>query len=105
MAALAVAGLAGFWVKDGARGLLGFALGAAASAVSFWLLERMTGGLESGRIGRLRALLLGLRFLIIGGILYAILRMQEVRVSAVAAGLLLSVTAVTLANLYDWFRS
>ena len=105
MGALAVVGLTGFGVKDGLRGLLGFALGASASALSFWLLERMTGGLERGGISRVRALLLGLRFLIIGAILYAILRLHEVSVSAIAAGLLLSVTAVTLANLYDWFRS
>ena len=100
MLALALAGLIGFTLKDGRRGALGFTIGALASALSFWLLERLTTRLTTGR-----SILLGLRFLLIGGGLYAILRFNEVNTSAVAAGLLISVTAVTLANLYDWFRS
>lgn len=109
MIALYLLGVAGFAFKEGARGALGFTLGAAASAISFWFLHRMAAGLEAAAHGRVsspaKTALYSLRFLLIGGTLYAILRVYEVSLTAVAAGLFLTVAAITLANLYDWFFS
>jgi hypothetical protein len=109
MAILGVLGLAGSAALQGTRGFLGFLTGAVASALSFWLLHRLTGNVEAaatgGRVSALRVALLSLRFLVVGAGVYAILKTYEVSPSAVAAGLCLTVAAVTLANLYDWFRT
>lgn len=100
--ALGLAGLAYFTLRYGTRGAAGFLLGSAASVLSFYLLERTAFGVAANAA---RSLLLGLRFFLIGGALYAILQLYEVHTPALAAGVCLSVLAVTLANLYDWFRS
>jgi len=109
MAALGAIGLAGFAWRQGTRGAFGFLAGSAASTLSFWLLHRLTGNLEAAATGQRvsagRVALLSLRFLIVGIGLYAILRAYEVSLTGVAAGLLLTVAAITLANFYDWFRS
>jgi hypothetical protein len=109
MVVLGSAGITWFALQEGMRGLAGFLTGAAASSLSFWLLHRLTGNIEAAstgqRVSGFRVLLLSLRFLVVGAGLYGILRTYEVSRSGVAAGLLLTVAAVTLANLYDWFRS
>jgi len=109
MAALGAIGIAWFSWREGVSGAFGFLTGAVASAISFWLLHRLTGNLEAAAAGRHvspgRVALLSLRFLVVGIGVYAILRTYEVSLSGVAAGLLLTVAAITLANLYDWFRS
>jgi hypothetical protein len=109
MAVLGAGGLAASTALQGKPGGFGFLTGAAASAVSFWLLHRLTGTLEAAAGGEsvspLRMVLLSVRFLVVGAGVYVILKKYEVSPSAVAAGLCLTVAAVTLANLYDWFRT
>jgi hypothetical protein len=109
MAVLGAAGLLGFAVAQGLRGFLGFLAGAGASTLSFYLLHRTTAALEKAATGgsasTLSTVFFSLRLLLIGGALYAIVKSYEVSLTGLAAGLLLSVAAVTLANLYDWFHS
>lgn len=109
MAVLAALGLAVCTALQGRPGFFGFLTGAAASALSFWLLHRLTGNLEAAAAGQpvspLRVALLSIRFLVVGAGVYVILKKYEVSPSAVGAGLCLTVAAITLANLYDWFRS
>jgi len=109
MVGLTVPGLAASAAMWGVKGFFGFLTGAGASALSFWLLHRLTGSLQDAaagqRVGAGRVALLSLRFLIVGAGVYVILKTYEVNPSAVVAGLCLTVAAVTLANIYDWIRS
>lgn len=73
----------------------GFALGALASWVNFRLLKRVVEALGSNRPTRARvAVLAGLRYALLGGGGYAILRYSSVSLTATLLGLFVAVAAV-----------
>ncbi len=106
MLGLAGLGLAGWLIAKGVRGAVSFAAGAAVSSFSFWWLQRMVRGMEEaakgGRAKGASAVIHSLRILLLGGVLYVILRVYEVILPALVTGLLVAVAAITLEALYEW---
>ena len=100
-----VVGLAGtiaVLVAQGIRPASGFLAGAALSLLNFWGLARMTqalGGSSQPRV--LAGVLIALRYVLIGGIAYAIVKILGFTPLAVLWGLLAAFGAVILEILYE----
>jgi hypothetical protein len=109
MAALTAAGLplCGLWA--GWKGVTGFGSGAAVSWVSFTLLYKLAKDVESAASGRTgggaSVVLHALRYLILGGAIYVIVRLYGVFVPALALGLLVAVAASTIEAIYESFHA
>lgn len=106
MLVLAGLGVAGWLIAKGVRGAASFLAGAAVSSFSFWWLQRMVRGMEEaakgGRAKGASAVIHSLRILLLGSVLYVILRVYEVILPALVTGLLVAVAAITLEALYEW---
>jgi hypothetical protein len=72
----------------------GFALGAAISWINFRWLKHAVDSLSGKRARPRLAVLAGFRYLLLGGVAYAILRYSSISLRATLAGLFVSVTAV-----------
>ena len=95
MFAIAAAGLVLAWVWRGWRYGAGFALGAGASWLNFRWLKQIVDALGSSRPTRKRvAVLAGLRYALLGGGSYVILRYSLVSLTAAMVGLFVAVAAV-----------
>ena len=95
MAVMSAAGVVSLLVWQGWRGGLGFALGAAASWLNFRWLKQIVDALGSSRPTRKRvAVLAGLRYALLGGGSYVILRYSLVSLTAAMVGLFVAVAAV-----------
>lgn len=109
MVALTLSGAAGCALWAGRKGLVGFLAGAGVSWTSFVLLHRLTRDVESaatgGHAGVAAAVLHSLRYLILGGAIYVIVRLYGVFVPALALGLLVAVAAATLEAIYESFHA
>jgi hypothetical protein len=81
--------LLGGW-KTGA----GFLLGAAISTLNFYWLHQLVAALGSGRKPGNRSVILGFRYLILGGAAYAILRVSPISLKGVLAGLFVLTAAL-----------
>ena len=93
--ALAVLGLAAALAWRGWRTGAGFALGAAASWLNFRWLKQIVDALSATRPTRKRvAVLAGLRYALLGGACYAILRYSPISLVGTLVGLFVSVAAV-----------
>ncbi len=107
MLGLAAAGALAWLAARGLREAASFLAGAAVSGFSFWWLQRMVLGMEEaakgGRAKGASAVIHSLRILLLGGVLYVILRVYEVILPALVTGLLVTVAAITLEVLYEWF--
>jgi ATP synthase I chain len=95
--ALGAAGVIGVFVNAGWRSAIGFASGSAISSVNFRLWKRLANsigetGAETPSEGK--AVLLGLRYLVMAGAVFGIIRLLEVSPWTVLAGLFVSVAAV-----------
>ena len=90
---IGVAGTAFVLVNAGWRPAFGFALGAAISDINFRLWKRVVNsvGEPSGAQGS--AGLLGMRYVLIGAAVFAIMRVLDVSALAVLGGLLVTVAA------------
>ena len=93
----------GVLVQRGWREALGCAIGAILSFVNLRLWKRVAGSIApDGRVpGTASATMLGLRYLLLGSIIFVIINYFEVSLLAVLAGLLVSVAAVILEMLYQ----
>jgi ATP synthase I chain len=94
---IAAAGLIGVLIYAGWRSALGFLCGAIIAHFNFALWKRITGAIgEQGAEARgdSKAVMLGMRYLLIGGAVFVIIKVLDVSVLAVVAGLLVSVAAV-----------
>jgi len=93
----------------GQKGALGFLAGAAVSWLSFSLLYRLVKDVESAASGRsggaAAAVLHSLRYLVLGGAIYVIVKLYGVFVPALALGLLVAVAAATLEAIYEIFHA
>lgn len=90
--ALAVGG----W-KTGA----GFLLGAAISALNYRWLHKLVESLGSGEHPRYRSVVLGFRYLILGGGAYVILRLSPISLTAVLVGLFVLTAAVFVEVIFE----
>ncbi len=102
----AVAGAAGsiaVGVARGPRPAAGFLLGAIISFVNFRWWVSLAGALGGSAKVPLRAsaTILGLRYLLVAAVVYAIVKILEITLAAVLAGLFVAVAAVLLEILYE----
>ncbi|MBI3680159.1 MAG: ATP synthase subunit I [Acidobacteria bacterium] len=82
----------------------GFLLGAAISGGSFHYLHRLVYAINAPGAKKPRAwkaALMGLRYFLIGGILYAMIKLFGLNLVAVLCGLLVTAAAVLLEILYE----
>ena len=101
MFALAAGGAVGLFVWRGWTWSLGWLLGATASGLNYHWLRRVTGALGSGSPKERKAVLLGLRYLLLGGGSYVILKYTAISLSAALAGLFVPVAAVLIEILIE----
>jgi hypothetical protein len=95
--ALAAGGLIAALAWGGWAWASGFALGAAVSWLNFRWLKQVVDALGQSRPTRKRvAILAGLRYALLGGGAYAILRFSSVSMTAALLGLFVSVAAVVV---------
>lgn len=100
--AIAAGGAIVLWVWRGWTWGAGFAVGAAASWINFRWLKQMVEALGEARPTRKRVVVLaGLRYLLLGGGVYAIFEYSQISVSAALAGLFVAVAAVIVEILFQ----
>lgn len=99
--ALGVIGAIAAEVRFGARTAAGFFCGASISVLNFWTLDRMTAAITSSGIARGAAGLYGLRYFMVGGVIYVIVKVLEISLMSVLAGLFVSAAAVIVEILYE----
>lgn len=101
---LAVAGTGATFLMRGASSAAGFLVGASLSLLNFRWWVRLVNAI-GGEAGRRRrgasAVFLGMRYLAAGAVVYVIVRVLEVNVVAVLAGLFVAVAAVIIEILYE----
>jgi hypothetical protein len=100
---VAVTGSAAFWFAWGVRPAVGFLIGAALSLMNFrglLMMVNVLGG--SAKPEAVAAVLVALRYLLIGCAIYVIVRFLGVTPSAVVWGLLAVFAAVILEILYEF---
>ena len=104
---LGAAGAIVYLVKGGWRQGLGFLLGAGIAYLNFYWLKRTVfalGAADGAEPPKTRtAVVLGLRYLLLGVAAYAILRVSEISVTAFMVGLFAPTAAVILVILIELF--
>jgi hypothetical protein len=80
---------------------VGWLLGASASCLNYRWLRRVTGALGSASPKERKAVLLGLRYLLLGGGSYVILKYTAISLPAALAGLFVPVAAVLIEILIE----
>ena len=101
MFALGGAGVIALLVWRGWTWSLGWVLGCTASMLNFHWLRRVTESLGSGPAKDRKAVLLGLRYLLLGGGAYVILKYTAISLPAALAGLFVPVAAVIIEILIE----
>jgi hypothetical protein len=99
--AIGAGGAIGFEIWRGWAWSAGWLLGAAISALNFRWLKQLTEGLGTADAKPRQAVFLGMRWLLLGGGLYVILKYSVISLSAALAGLFVSVAAVILEILFE----
>jgi hypothetical protein len=79
----------------------GFAIGAAISALNFHWLYRVATNIGSSQAKPRVAVVLGLRYVILGGVAYGILKYSAISLPALFWGLFVAVAAVVLEILFE----
>ena len=104
---LTVVGTVAYFVTGGWRGGIGFLLGGGIAFLNFYWLKRVVFALSDAAGGKPprmgKAVVLGLRYLLLGGMAYAILRFSEISVTALLVGLFAPTAAVILVILIELF--
>ena len=94
-----------FFVREGWRGALGCGITSVASIYNLHRLKRVVAGLSGERAGNRSgtgaAVMLGLRYLVLGGMCFVIIKLLGVSLAAIFAGLLISVAAVLVEIIYE----
>jgi small-conductance mechanosensitive channel len=99
---LAAAGVLATAAWGGWRWAAGFALGAFGSWFNFWWVKRIVHALgPGGRPRTASAVFAGLRYLLLGGAAYVILRYSPISLGAVLAGLFVAAGAVIVEILFE----
>jgi hypothetical protein len=93
------------WAIGGWKVGAGFALGAVISSLNFYwlhkLVDNLGGSLGGNARPRYRTILLGFRYLILGGAAYVILRVSPISMTAVLTGLFVSTAAVFVEVIFE----
>jgi hypothetical protein len=99
-----VIGALGTCVALAARGWqwgAGFLLGALISGLNYHWLYKLVAGLGSGDPPRHRSVVLGFRYLILGGGAYVILRLSKISLMAVMAGVFVLTAAIFVEVVFE----
>jgi hypothetical protein len=99
--ALGAAGTVGLLIWRGWTWGAGFALGCGISALNFHWLKRVASLVGSTEAKPRVAVVLGLRYLILGAVAYVILKYSEISLPAMFSGLFVAVAAVVLEILFE----
>lgn len=101
--AMGIGAVVWFLVWSGWRDAAGCAFTAAASVYNLRRLKQLAAGVSGGprRSGAASAVALGLRYLILGGICFVIIKFLGVGLGAIFAGLFTSVAAVLAEIFYE----
>ena len=102
----AVAGIVLVWGMFTYRHAIGFAIGTILAFVSFLMMKRMVNAIggeaaPTTRSARGSAIAMGFRYLIIGGVVFAMMRVSGVSPWPVFAGLMTTVAAVLAEIVYE----
>jgi hypothetical protein len=79
----------------------GWVIGSTLSALNFRWLKQMADGVGSQTAKPRKAVFLGMRWILLGGGLYVILKYSAIKMPAALAGLLLSTAAVMVEILFE----
>jgi len=104
-ALLAAAGVILWWLLVDSRHALGFAAGALASAASFYLLRQASNIAAGDKVSASKIGLAALRILIIGTLLFVIIRDYGLPPKAIATGLLVTVVSITIEVIREHFHA
>jgi hypothetical protein len=99
---VAVLGTCGAFALGGWRTGAGFLLGAATSGLNYYWLHRLVASLGVGGRPRFRSVVLGFRYLILGGGAYVILRLSKISLAGLLAGLFVSTVAVFVEVIFEF---
>jgi hypothetical protein len=99
--AMGAAGAVGLVAWRGWAWGAGWAIGSTLSALNFRWLKQMADGVGSQTAKPRKAVFLGMRWILLGGGLYVILKYSAISVPAALAGLLLSTAAVMVEILFE----
>jgi hypothetical protein len=101
LSVVAALGTCGAWVLGGWKTGAGFLLGAAISGLNYHWLHKLVASLGGGGHPRYRSVILGFRYLILGGGAYVILRLSPISLTAVLAGLFVLTAAVFVEVIFE----
>ena len=99
---VAAVGTCGAVAIGGWRTGAGFLLGAAISGLNYYWLHKLVSALGGGAKPRYRSVILGFRYLILGGGAYVIVRLSSIRLTAVLAGLLVLTAALFVEVIFEF---
>lgn len=102
---LGAVGIAAGWVLRGTPAAAGFAIGAAASVVNFRWWRRLVDGVgAAGAEPPRAAVFLGLRYLLLGALVYLCVAVLKVEVAWLLGGLLTAAAAVLIGLVVELFQ-
>jgi hypothetical protein len=101
MAIVAALGTGGAFALGGWKMGAGFLLGASISGLNYRWLHQLVESLGGGGRPRYRSVILGFRYLILGGGAYVILRLSPISLTAVLAGLFVLTAAVFVEVIFE----
>jgi ATP synthase I chain len=101
MWALAAGGAIVFLVWRGWQWAVGWILGTAVSALNFRWLKQLTEAIGAEAAKPRKAVFLGMRYVILGGCAYVILKYSAISLPAALSGLFVSVAAVIVEILLE----
>ena len=102
MTVVGVLGTCGALALGGWKVGAGFLLGASISGLNYHWLHKLVEGLGAGERPRYRSVILGFRYLILGGGAYVILRLSPISLTAVLAGLFVLTVAVFVEVIFEF---
>ena len=94
LAAIAAVGTIVALAWGGLRLGFGFAVGALISGLNYLWLRRLVESLGGGGQPRRRGIFLGFRYLLLGGVAYAIVKLTPISLKAIFAGVFVLTAAV-----------
>jgi hypothetical protein len=101
MTVIAALGTGGAWVLGGWKTGGGFLLGSLISGLNYHWLHKLVMSLGAGARPRYRSVILGFRYLILGGGAYVILKLSPIRLTAVLAGLFVLTAALFVEVIFE----
>lgn len=101
IAALGTVGTVAAFLWRGWPAGVGFALGAVISWLNFRWLHQIVDALSGKGVRKRLALIAGLRYLLLGGLAYVILRFSKISASAALSGLFVTAAAVIVEIIFE----